>query len=78
LTSKFDFTDGIISGLLRLGISQGEYLAYVEIADSGNGFKFSIPQYGFSVWCLTGFTPNFLEKLLVSNYSLATRHPSKG
>jgi hypothetical protein len=49
MTSQFNFTDGIISGLLRLGISQGEYIAYVEVADSGVGFKYTVRHSGIAV-----------------------------
>ena len=46
LSSNFRFTDGIISGLLRLGISEGEFIAYVEVADSGVGFKYTVSHAG--------------------------------
>jgi hypothetical protein len=49
MASLFHFTDGIISGLLRLGIKQGDYVAYVEMADSGAGFKYMVTCGGLRV-----------------------------
>lgn len=42
MASLFDFADGIIAGMLRLGIKQGDYVAYVEVADWGAGFKYTV------------------------------------
>jgi hypothetical protein len=46
MSSYFSFNDGIISGLLRLGIALGECVAYIEVADSGVGFKFAVLRKG--------------------------------
>lgn len=41
-----DVVSGIASGVLRLGIAQGGYVAYVEVADSGVGFRYCVTRDG--------------------------------
>jgi hypothetical protein len=38
----FVVENGITAGILKLGIAQGGLVRYVEVADSGIGFKFCI------------------------------------
>jgi hypothetical protein len=48
---------GITAGILRLGIAQGGYVAYVEVADSGMGFRYRVTRDGV---CLSeGYAPDF-------------------
>lgn len=42
MSDLFDLTNGITAGVLRLGIAQGDYVAYVEVADSGIGFQYFV------------------------------------
>ncbi len=52
-----DVVNGITSGILRLGIAQGGYVAYVEVADSGVGFRYRVTRDGV---CLSeGEAPDF-------------------
>ncbi len=52
-----DVVNGITAGILRLGIAQGGYVAYVEVADSGVGFRYWVTRDGV---CLSeGDAPDF-------------------
>jgi hypothetical protein len=52
-----DVATGITAGILRLGIAQGGYVAYVEVADSGVGFRYRVTRDGV---CLSdGYAPDF-------------------
>lgn len=52
-----DVVNGITAGVLRLGIAQGGYVAYVEVADSGSGFRYWVARDGV---CLSeGDAPDF-------------------
>jgi hypothetical protein len=53
----FDLESGITAGLLRLGIAQGGYVAYVEMADSGLGFQYCVTRDG--VRLSEGHAPDF-------------------
>ena len=53
----FDLKNGITAGVLRLGIAQGGYVAYVEVADSGVGFLYFVTRDG--VRLSEGFAPDF-------------------
>jgi hypothetical protein len=55
--SLFDLANGITAGVLRLGIAQGDYVAYVEVADSGIGFQFFVTRDG--VRLSEGDAPDF-------------------
>ena len=37
-----DVLNGIAAGVLRLGIAQGGYVAYVEVTNSGYGFQYCV------------------------------------
>ena len=52
-----DVVSGITAGILRLGIAQGGYVAYVEIADSGVGFHYFVTRDG--VRLCEGDAPDF-------------------
>ena len=52
-----DLEDGITSGVLRLGIKQGVYTAYVETADSGTGFQYFVMRDGTRI--LEGLAVDF-------------------
>jgi len=52
-----DVVTGITAGVLRLGITQGGYVAYVEVADSGVGFQYFVTRDG--VRLLEGSAPDF-------------------
>ncbi len=52
-----DVVNGITAGILRLGIAQGGYIAYVEVAGSGAGFRYWVTRDGV---CLSeGGAPDF-------------------
>jgi hypothetical protein len=52
-----DVVSGIMAGVLRLGIAQGGYVAYVEVGDSGVGFRYWVTRDGV---CLSeGEAPDF-------------------
>ena len=52
-----DVVNGITAGILRLGIAQDGYTAYVEVADSGVGFRYRVTRDGV---CLSeGDAPDF-------------------
>ena len=52
-----DVVSGIAAGILRLGIAQGSYVAYVEVAESGVGFRYCVTRDGV---CLSeGDAPDF-------------------
>ncbi|MGE5110958.1 MAG: hypothetical protein ACM3JB_08895 [Acidobacteriaceae bacterium] len=53
----FDLESGITAGLLRLGIAQGGYVAYVEMADSGVGFQYCVTRDGVRI--SEGRAPDF-------------------
>jgi hypothetical protein len=53
----FDLGSGITAGILRLGIAQGSYVAYVEVADSGLGFLYFVTRDG--VRLSEGHAPDF-------------------
>ena len=54
---RMDVVSGITAGVLRLGIAQGGYTAYVEVADSGVGFRYWVTRDGV---CLSeGEVPDF-------------------
>ena len=48
---------GITAGILRLGIAQRGYVAYIEVADSGVGFKYCVTRDG--VCLCEGAAPDF-------------------
>jgi hypothetical protein len=52
-----DVVSGITAGVLRLGIAQGGYTAYVEVADSGVGFRYWVTCDGVCLW--EGEAPDF-------------------
>ncbi len=52
-----DVVNGITAGILRLGIAQGGYVAYVEVADSGVGFGYRVTRDG--VCLFEGDAPDF-------------------
>lgn len=54
-----DVANGIAAGVLRLGIVQRGYVAYVEIAASGVGFQYCITRDG--VRLLEGDAPDFVS-----------------
>lgn len=53
----FDLENGITAGFLRLGIAQGGYVAYIEMADSGVGFRYCVTRDG--VRLSEGDAPDF-------------------
>jgi hypothetical protein len=53
----FDLENGITAGILRLGIAQGGYVAYVEVADSGAGFRYFLNRDGVRLF--EGNAPDF-------------------
>jgi hypothetical protein len=53
----FDLASGITAGMLRLGIAQGGYVAYVEVADSMAGFQFWVSRDGVRI--SEGHAPDF-------------------
>jgi hypothetical protein len=54
---RMDLVNGITAGVLRLGISQGGYVAYVEVAQSGAGFQYFVTRDGVPI--LEGSAPDF-------------------
>jgi hypothetical protein len=44
--TPMDVVSGITAGVLRLGIAQGGYTAYVEVPDSGVGFRYWVTRDG--------------------------------
>ena len=54
----FDLQHGVTSGLLRLGIKQGNYTAYLEVADSGMGFQYFVMRNGVRI--CEGQAPDFI------------------
>jgi hypothetical protein len=57
MTGLFDLKNGITAGVLRLGIAQGEYTAYIEAADSGVGFKYFVSREDVRI--IEGESPDF-------------------
>lgn len=49
---------GVTSGLLRFGIKQGHYTAYIEIADSGAGFQYFVVHDGIRI--VEGLAADFI------------------
>jgi hypothetical protein len=41
-----DVVTGITTGVLRLGIAQGDYVAYIEVAGSGIGSRYWVARDG--------------------------------
>jgi len=58
MATLFDLASAIADGHLRLGIAQGGFVAYVEVADSGVGFKFFLRRAG--VRLCEGEAPDFM------------------
>ena len=55
---NMDVVNGIAAGVLRLGIAQGRYVAYVEVADSG-GFQYCVTRDGIRL--IQGNAPDFVS-----------------
>ncbi len=54
-----DVVNGIAAGILRLGIAQGCYVAYVEVTNSGSGFQYCVTRDG--VRLIEGNAPDFVS-----------------
>ena len=54
-----DVVNGIVAGVLRLGIAQGGYVAYVQVADYGCGFRYCVTRDG--VLLIEGSAPDFVS-----------------
>jgi hypothetical protein len=44
--ARTDIVTGVTAGVLRLGIAQGGYVAYIEVSDSGKRFQYRITRNG--------------------------------
>lgn len=51
--------NGIVAGVLRLGIAQGAYVAYVEVTNSGSGFQYCVTRDGIRL--IEGKAPDFVS-----------------
>jgi len=54
-----DLLNGIAAGVLRLGIAQSGYVAYVEATISGSGFQYCVTLDGLRL--IEGNAPDFVS-----------------